>query len=108
MQELWKQEAARIGGPLFAEVLIEMRDSQREVVATVARLESSNTLLLSGFPANDIDGHRRYHEAVIEWRELRNKMVKEALIKAAQASAVGALGWVAFALWQSIKLSVKQ
>jgi hypothetical protein len=108
MQELWQQEAARIGGPIFAEVLIEMRDSQRLVVEKVTALEASNARLMSGFPANDIDGHRRYHESVIEWRELRNKLVREALIKAVQASAVGAFGWVAIALWQSIKLSVKQ
>lgn len=106
--ELWQQEAARIGGPMFAEVLIEMRDSQREIIQKVTALEKSNALLMTGFPANDVDGHRRYHEAVIEWRELRNKMVKEALVKASAATALGALGWIAVAIWQSFKLTVKQ
>lgn len=64
--------------------------------------------LLQAFPAGDIDGHRRYHESVIEWRELRNKMVREALMKVAQAGTLAAFGWLAFAVWQSIKLSVKQ
>lgn len=64
--------------------------------------------LLSAFPAGDIDGHRRYHEAVIEWRELRNKMVGEALIKAAGAGVVGGLGWIAYALWKSFLITVKQ
>lgn len=64
--------------------------------------------ILQAFPAGDIDGHRRYHESVIEWRELRNKMVREALIKVAQAGSVAAFGWLALAIWQSFKLTVKQ
>jgi hypothetical protein len=64
--------------------------------------------ILQAFPAGDIDGHRRYHESVIEWRELRNKMVREALIHAAKASTLGALGWLAYAVWQSVKISIKQ
>lgn len=108
MSELWQEEAKRIGGPMFAEVLIEIRDSQRTIIAKVAQLEASNALLMTGFPANDVDGHRRYHESVIEWRELRNRMVREALVKAAQATAWGAAGWIALAIWQSFKLTVKQ
>ncbi len=64
--------------------------------------------LLTAFPSGDCDGHRRYHESVIEWQELRNKMVREALIKAAQGSGLVAFGWVAMALWQAFKLTVKQ
>lgn len=64
--------------------------------------------LLQAFPSGDIDGHRRYHESVIEWRELRNKMVREALVKAAQATTLGALGWIALAIWKSFLITVKQ
>lgn len=64
--------------------------------------------LLTAFPAGDCDGHRRYHESVIEWQELRNKMVREALVKAAQGGGLVAFGWVAMALWQAFKLTVKQ
>ena len=56
----------------------------------------------------DCEGHRRYHEGVIEWQKLRNDMVRESLIKMAQAGALGGAGWLAFAIWQSIKISVKQ
>lgn len=115
MSELWQEEAARLGGPIFAEVMIQMRDAQRQLVVEVAALKERDAVvdqainrLLTGFPAADIDGHRRYHESVIEWRELRNKLVREALIKAAQATTLGALGWIALAMWQSFKVTVKQ
>lgn len=82
-------------------LLLAIRD---ELAANTRKTDQ----LLAAFPAGDIEGHRRYHEAVIEWRELRNKMVKEALIHAAKAGSLGALGWVGYAVWKSFLLTVKQ
>jgi hypothetical protein len=115
MSELWQQEAARIGGAALAQVLTEMRDAQRQMIVVVEGVKTRDTedraaidKLLTGFPGGDFDGHRRYHEAVIEWRELRNRLVREALIKVAQGSSLAAFGWIALAIWQSFKLTVKQ
>lgn len=59
-----------------------------------------------GFPDGDPDSHRRYHESVIEWRELRNKMVREALMNAAKVGGVMGLGWVAYAVWVAMKMEI--
>jgi hypothetical protein len=64
--------------------------------------------LLQAFPGGDCDGHRRYHEGVIEWQELRNKLVREALIKVAQAGALAGAGWIVLAIWQAFKISVQR
>jgi len=64
--------------------------------------------LLSAYPAEDIEGHRRYHESVIEWRELRNKMVREALIKCASAGALAGLGWLLYAIWLAVKFELSK
>lgn len=77
---------------------------EKEVIAVKGKVD----LVLSGFPDNDPEAHRRYHESIIEWRELRNKMVKEALIKMAGAGALGGVGWLAYAIWQAFRISVKQ
>jgi hypothetical protein len=77
----------------------------QEALADNTRLTAQ---LLLAFPAGDTDGHRRYHESVIEWRELRNKVVRECLMKAATATTLGALGWVAFAIWKALLITVKQ
>ena len=94
-------------------LLAEVRDNQLDLMATVealsakvSRQEVSTARLLSGFPADDVEGHRRYHESVIEWRELRNKLVREALVKVASAGALAAFGWLALAIWQSFKITV--
>jgi len=70
------------------------------------QLQADVTALREGFPDGDPDSHRRYHESIIEWRELRNRMVREALVKAAQAGAVGALGWIAYAVWTAFKMEL--
>lgn len=86
------------------EVIAKLNTIQLAVADTTAKMEK----LLLAFPSGDIEGHRRYHEAVIEWRELRNRIVRECLIKAAQATMFGAFGWVALAAWKSFVLTVKQ
>jgi hypothetical protein len=113
MNQLWQQEAERMGGQPLVALLTEMRDNQldmrtdvEQLSQKVSQLQAANERLLSGFPADDVDGHRRYHESVIEWRELRNKLVRDLLMKAAQATFMGALGFLALAAWKAFQISV--
>lgn len=115
MNQLWQQEALRMGGQPLVQLLGEVRDNQLDMRADfeqlnkqVGQLQATNERLLSGFPAEDVDGHRRYHESVIEWRELRNKLVREALIKIAGAGALGAAGWLALTIWKSFVITVQR
>jgi len=113
MNQQWQHEAARLGGHGLVQVLSELRDGQLELMANIdalnvkaAKSEAVITRLLSGFPADDVEGHRRYHESVIEWRELRNKLVREALTKMVGAGVLATTGWLVVALWQAFKVTV--
>ncbi|WP_036170338.1 hypothetical protein [Massilia sp. 9096] len=113
MNSPWQQELARLGLPGLAQLVGQMRDEQAELMANMdahnvkmGEHEAAIARLISGFPANDIDGHRRYHESVIEWRELRNKLVREALTKMVGAGALAAAGWLVLAIWQAAKVTV--
>lgn len=104
-----------MGGQPLVQVLGEVRDNQvdlradlEQLSSKVAELQKSTTRLLSGFPADDVEGHRRYHESVIEWRELRNKLVREALIKLAGAGAIATAGILITLAWQVFKVKVTQ
>lgn len=108
MSELWQEEAKRIGGPIFAEVLVEIRDGLAATRAELAENTRKTEQVLRAFPAGDTDGHRRYHESVIEWRDVRNKMVKEGLIKVAQAGMLGGAGILLALFWRAFKISVTQ
>lgn len=104
-----------MGGAALTQLLTEMRDAQRRTTEVLDQLKQQDTLatvniekILAGFPAGDFEGHRRYHESVIEWRELRNRIVRECLVKAGQAAFFGGVGWVALAAWKAFILTVKQ
>lgn len=76
------------------------------MISTQKQLLHDVSNLRDGFPDGDPDSHRRYHESVMEWRELRNKMVREALIKASQVGGLVAIGWVVYALWSAFKMEI--
>jgi uncharacterized membrane protein YebE (DUF533 family) len=112
-KELWQMEAERMGGPALAEMLGGLHElqleSSRKIDAIIERnvhADAAMAKLLAGFPSGDVDGHRRYHEAIIERMELRNRMVREALIKAAGSGALAGLGWLAYAVWQAFVANV--
>lgn len=113
MNQLWQKEAERMGGQPLVQFLNEIRNNQHDMMACFEQLSKQVSdqqaliaRVLSGFPAADVEGHRRYHESVIEWRELRNKLVRDLLTKAAQATFMGALGFLALAAWKAFQISV--
>jgi hypothetical protein len=110
---LWQEEAERLGGPALSQLLTNLSDDQHDIKSKLDLLDDEFTSINSkldnimrGFPNGDADGHRRFHEAAIEWRELRNKMVRSALSEAAKVGGVAALGWVLYSLWIALKLEL--
>lgn len=89
-------------------IIAAVRESTSEIERQVVEIQQRQDTIIAGFPDGDPDSHRRYHESIIEWRELRNRMVREALIKAAQVGTVGGIGWVAYALWVALKMEINR
>lgn len=114
-KKLWQLEAEDVGNPALVEALRQFHAAQVDIVERLTRIEKREEKIdaildrvVNSFPDGDMDSHRRYHQAIIEWRELRNRMVREALIKGAGTSAIAGGMWLAYAIWQAFKLSVKQ
>lgn len=82
------------------------RDDMKLFQIELRRLAEEVTKIAKGFPMDDPESHRRYHESVIEWRETRNKMVKQCLIKAGEAGTLGCVGWILYSLWVAFKMEV--
>lgn len=87
-------------------IIAAVRETTGDLEKQLAAVKARQDELFEGFPDGDPESHRRYHESIIEWRELRNKMVKEALIHAAKVGGLGAIGWVAYALWVAFKMEI--
>lgn len=86
-------------------ILDAIRRTRNDTDARLDKLTEEVAAIRSGFPDGDPDSHRRYHESIIEWRELRNKMVREALTHAAKVGFWAAGAWILYAIWLAIKLS---
>lgn len=87
-------------------IIRAVKESNAELESKIAAMQAKQDQLIKGFPDGDPDSHRRYHESIIEWRELRNKMIREALIKASTVGGVAAFGWIAYAVWQAFKMEL--
>lgn len=90
----------------LSEDAIAIIKAVREVEERITVIQERQARIMQGFPDGDPDSHRRYHESVIEWRELRNQMVKSALIQAAKVGGVGAIGWILYAAWVAFKMEL--
>ncbi|MER1940657.1 hypothetical protein ABS755_08105 [Castellaniella sp. FW104-16D08] len=87
-------------------IIQAVRETTADLEAKLAGMQARQEQLFAGFPDGDPESHRRYHESIIEWRELRNQMVRASLIQAAKVGGIGAFGWVAYALWQAFKMEI--
>lgn len=76
------------------------------IIEAQRKLQNDVTSISRGFPDGDPESHRRYHESVIEWRELRNNLVREALSNAAKVGFFAGAAWVIYAIWVAFKMEV--
>lgn len=99
--QLWQDQARHFGGVEFLNFLLQVRDTQMQMVDEMKRFNNA-------FPEGDPESHRRYHESVIEWRELRNKLVRAALEKMVSAGALAGTVWLLYAVWHALRMELNK
>lgn len=77
-----------------------------EIDAEIKELKGEQARILEGFPDSDPQIHRRYHDADLKWRELRNKLIHETLSRVVTTGALAGAGWLAYAIFLAIKMEV--
>ncbi len=66
-------------------------------------LEMATKKLYSAFPSGDVDGHRRYHDLIIQ-RNLEIRQLRIAIQeKTLSGLAWGSMAFLGFAVWNYIK-----
>lgn len=66
----------------------------RENVGRLDKMEQQMEQLKTGFPGGDPDGHRRYHEMMIDEMEEKKKLRRELMTHVLKSSTWAALGGV--------------
>jgi hypothetical protein len=108
MDKVWQQQLLQIGGQPLLDVMMAIHDRQVEQGAKIENVEKIVVALARGFPGNDIEGHRRYHESLISWHNLRNQVLRAALEKVVQAGALASFVFLGKLLWDWLMLEVKK
>jgi hypothetical protein len=82
---------------------IERRRSDRsdDVLTLLEDIKQEVTRLSTAFPANDADGHRRYHEAVIRRAEERADFYRRLRFELARWGLILFCGWLFVTMWQA-------
>lgn len=97
---------AAMGEQIKGEQSRRHSENAADIVSVKAALQELREDLRNAFPGGDIHGHRRYHDTVIEWRELRNKMLREVLVGIAKFGTLGLVVWIGVALWKAFVFEV--
>lgn len=61
--------------------------------------EILNDLVKRSFPNEDPEGHRRYHEAEMNYMEARAEFWRKLLFEVSKYGLIGVVGWLAYTVW---------
>lgn len=103
---LWQTEAKRIGGEAFVDVVVELQTGQKEIMSKLDTMEQRHdtaeaaiAIIRSAFPSGDMDGHRRYHQLLIDNTESKRALTKAIKEKTYAGLAWSLVVWLASELW---------
>lgn len=85
-----------------------LKFEERVMLHMDVKFAQLHKLITDAFPEGDPHGHRMFHERQIKDADNWTKIKGEVLSKFLTSGLWVAAGWLAFAVWQSFKESVKQ
>lgn len=95
------------GAVTMALVLQELGALRAETTGLYAKLDQLKEEIKALAPNGDIDGHRRYHEQLIDIQTKRTKLVDTLTEKIVTGIVWAVMGGVCTALWAWIKAEAK-
>jgi hypothetical protein len=81
---------------------------QKQAEDRFKRLEDGMAKLNNAFPAGDVEGHRRYHDALIEDFQTRKRLVQTLKEKTVIAIIWSLCVWVVMACWHEFQRRMGQ
>ena len=107
----------RADGTTMCRVLEDIVDGQKEIVVRLDKMEAANkqarediTVLKGAFPDGDVEGHKRYHQTMIQMLEEKRQLrqaVKEKTISGLVWLAIVGIGTAVWHELQSVLLGTK-
>lgn len=109
-EEVWEHEAEKAGGKALVSIIRYLRDGQNAILGKLDKqteayqhIELRMEAFIRAFPAKDIDGHRRYHELMIETMAAKNRFYKALF----ERLAIGGVSALAVFVVGAVLLAIK-
>lgn len=106
----WQEEAKKLGGHQLVEAIDSLIQGQAQILAKLGHIEKENandkndiTNIMKAFPDQDYEGHRDYHQTLIDILEEKRK-----LRIAVQEKTISSLLWlfivfIGLSIWEYLK-----
>lgn len=105
--KLLEFDESKIGNPDMVHVLKQIDKHALETNSRLNSIETKMDTVCSAFPANDFEGHRRYHQSLIEVLEERRKLYRSLKEKTILGLVWAAVVWVGLAVWHELADALK-
>ncbi len=113
MVNAWQEEAKKLGGDALVEAIQNLIDGQEQILTKLDDIEKENLAnknqienIVKAFPNNDYEGHRRYHQTLIDILEEKRKL----RIAIQEKTLSGLIWWLliffGLSAWEYIKSKV--
>lgn len=108
-QEFWQEEAAKSGIPHLGRIIGELVHGQKQIIKKLEDMEEKHNVVTTdvnqlkiAFPSQDFDGHRRYHQVLIDTLEERRKLRKAIQEKTLSGLIWSLIVWGATMVWSHL------
>lgn len=113
MQAVVSENHIIIENEILRQALLEVRSGQKQILARIeemaqkhASVEAAIAHIATAFPDDGVDGHRRYHEAVIELVGEKRRLRQAIQEKTISGLVWAGLVFIASIIWHEIQRRV--
>lgn len=96
-----------IGNPAMVQVLNQIDKHAQETNQRLFSIETKMDVVASAFPARDFEGHRRYHQSLIDVLEERRAFYRSLKEKTITGLVWATVVWIGVAAWHELTDAVK-
>lgn len=95
-------DESKIDNPVMIQVLKQIDKHALETSQRLSSIETNLTVVSAAFPAGDFEGHRRYHQSLIDVLEERRALYRSLKEKSIMGIIWAAVVWIGIAVWHEI------
>ena len=100
--KLLEFDESKIGNPVMVQVLNQIDKHALETNSRLSSIESKVDMVAAAFPGGDFEGHKRYHQALIQTLEEKRAFYRSLKEKTLLGILWALVVWLGMAIWHEL------